>query len=115
MPTHHCFEQGLKKSSVAYRLVLRTGGQRIGDVGEQSIVANDGAEIRRDQIVNDTNEMCAVQRIDLAEQASRKDAQLEELRDCLGFGFVAWNETKCARVTIKERPTILEPMFSFDV
>ena len=34
VPAHDCFEQGLKESSVANRLILRAGRQRIGDVRE---------------------------------------------------------------------------------
>lgn len=88
VPAHDCFKQRLKKSSVANRLILRAGRQRIGDVREQPIVADDRAEVRRVQIVYDTNEIGTVECVDFAQQAPRKDTQLQELSDGLGLGFV---------------------------
>lgn len=67
MPGHDSFEQAKYEATVFSSFVFSETGDRVGNVREDSIIADDCAEIRCFETVNYLNEFSAVIGVDLCE------------------------------------------------
>ncbi len=94
VPRHHGLQETKQKAAITACLVVRETCDRVGDVREDAIVADDRAEIGRLEAVYDLNELGTVVRVDLREQAAREDAQLQEDRYGLILRFALLREPK---------------------
>ncbi len=64
-------------------------------VGAYSVIADDCAEVRGLEAVDDLNELSAVVGVDLGEQTPRENAQLQEDRDRFVLSLVLYrNKSK---------------------
>jgi len=94
VPCHHSLQETKQKATIATRFVVSETCDRVGNVREDAIVADDRAEVGRLEAVYDLNELGAVIGVDLCEQTAREDAQLQEDRYGLVFRLALLREPK---------------------
>lgn len=94
MPCHHGLQETKQKAAITTCFVVRETCNGVGNVREDAIVANDCAEIGRLEAVYDLNELGTIIGVDLCEQTTREDAQLQEDRYGLVFRFALLREPK---------------------